>query len=146
MAVTLWASSGALFTLFPYTFCSLLLVVFPPVPGRKSTLALRLSSIVLDGCRIHQFEKVEQFYVTSPDNNASWLAFEEMLDNAEKFYQELELPYQVSTFAPHHTPQCHLVDKSAQYSTYFSCNVLHQPAVQDLIVMRCPTGGQHCQR
>ena len=45
--------------------------------------------------RIHQFEKVEQFYVTSPFDNASWEAFEEMLANAEDFYQALGLPYQV---------------------------------------------------
>ena len=52
------------------------------------------------GCclsRIHQFEKVEQFFVTSPDNDASWAALEEMLTNAEDFYQALGLPYQVST-------------------------------------------------
>ena len=53
-----------------------------------------------DGCRhaasrIHQFEKVEQFFVTSPDNDASWAALEEMLTNAEDFYQALGLPYQV---------------------------------------------------
>ncbi|BDA47415.1 Serine-tRNA ligase, cytoplasmic [Coccomyxa sp. Obi] len=45
--------------------------------------------------RIHQFEKVEQFFVTSPDNDASWAALEEMLTNAEDFYQALEVPYQV---------------------------------------------------
>jgi hypothetical protein len=55
-------------------------------------------------CRIHQFEKVEQFYVTSPDNNASWVAFEEMLTNAEEFYQTLELPYQVSYLLDHMIP------------------------------------------
>ena len=46
-------------------------------------------------CRTHQFEKVEQFYVTSPHDDASWEAFEEMLGNAESFYQKLQLPYQV---------------------------------------------------
>lgn len=46
--------------------------------------------------RIHQFEKVEQFFVTSPDNDASWAALEEMLTNAEDFYQALGLAYQVS--------------------------------------------------
>lgn len=44
---------------------------------------------------MHQFEKVEQFYVTAPSNNASWEAFEEMIANAEEFYQNLGLPYQV---------------------------------------------------
>eukprot|EP00891_Asterochloris_glomerata_P009648 jgi/Astpho2/9648/e_gw1.00146.54.1_t len=45
--------------------------------------------------RIHQFEKVEQFFVTSPHNNASWAALEEMLGNAEDFYTKLGLHYQV---------------------------------------------------
>ena len=44
--------------------------------------------------RVHQFEKVEQFTVTSPHNNASWKALDEMLGNAEAFYQHLGLPYQ----------------------------------------------------
>ena len=46
--------------------------------------------------RVHQFEKVEQFTVTSPNNNASWQALDEMLTNAEDFYQHLGLPYQAS--------------------------------------------------
>ena len=37
--------------------------------------------------RIHQFEKVEQFVVTSPHDNASWAALDEMVANAEAFYQ-----------------------------------------------------------
>lgn len=37
--------------------------------------------------RVHQFEKVEQFVVTSPDDNASWEMLDEMLGNAEAFYQ-----------------------------------------------------------
>ena len=37
--------------------------------------------------RIHQFEKVEQFLVTSPHDNASWEALDEMVANAEEFYQ-----------------------------------------------------------
>ncbi|KAK9805154.1 hypothetical protein WJX72_002468 [[Myrmecia] bisecta] len=45
--------------------------------------------------RIHQFEKVEQFFVTSPYKNKSWEALEEMLTNAEDFYSALGLPYQV---------------------------------------------------
>ncbi|KAK9828382.1 hypothetical protein WJX81_002118 [Elliptochloris bilobata] len=45
--------------------------------------------------RVHQFEKVEQFFVTSPHGHASWEALEEMLTNAEGFYQALGLPYQV---------------------------------------------------
>lgn len=45
--------------------------------------------------RIHQFEKVEQFCITSPDGNASWEMMEEMLNNSEEFYQSLGLPYHV---------------------------------------------------
>ena len=37
--------------------------------------------------RVHQFEKIEQFTVTSPDNNASWEMLEEMIGNSEAFYQ-----------------------------------------------------------
>lgn len=44
---------------------------------------------------VHQFEKVEQFVICSPHDNASWEAFEEMLANAEDFYQALKIPYQV---------------------------------------------------
>ena len=54
-------------------------------------------------CRIHQFEKVEQFFVTSCNNNASWEAFEEMLSNAEDFYTSLGLHYQVCTLLVPHT-------------------------------------------
>ena len=60
---------------------------------------LNLSNIWMERiellCRIHQFEKVEQFFVTSCHNNASWEAFEEMLTNAEDFYTSLGLHYQV---------------------------------------------------
>jgi seryl-tRNA synthetase len=45
--------------------------------------------------RVHQFEKVEQFVVASPDGDASWRVFEEMLANAEAFYQGLGLAYRV---------------------------------------------------
>lgn len=38
-------------------------------------------------CRIHQFEKIEQFVICSPEGNASWEIMEEMLGNAEAFYQ-----------------------------------------------------------
>ncbi|OEL27308.1 Serine--tRNA ligase, partial [Dichanthelium oligosanthes] len=45
--------------------------------------------------RVHQFEKIEQFCVTSPNGNDSWETHEEMLKNSEDFYQEIGLPYQV---------------------------------------------------
>lgn len=45
--------------------------------------------------RVHQFEKIEQFCITSPNGNDSWEMHEEMLKNSEEFYQQLGLPYQV---------------------------------------------------
>eukprot|EP00741_Cyanophora_paradoxa_P012421 tig00020610_g12000.t1 len=43
--------------------------------------------------RIHQFEKLEQFAITSPEK--SWEMHEEMIKNAEDFYQSLGIPYRV---------------------------------------------------
>lgn len=43
--------------------------------------------------RVHQFEKVEQFIFSKPEN--SWKLHKELLENAEKVLQELELPYRV---------------------------------------------------
>jgi seryl-tRNA synthetase len=37
--------------------------------------------------RIHQFEKVEQFAVCSPEGESSWQMMDEMLESAEAFYQ-----------------------------------------------------------
>jgi len=45
--------------------------------------------------RIHQFEKIEQFAITAPDE--SWEMHEEMIKTAEEFYQSLGLPYQIVT-------------------------------------------------
>ena len=45
--------------------------------------------------RVHQFEKVEQFVVTSPRDNASWAALDAMVATAEAFYQALGIPYRV---------------------------------------------------
>jgi len=45
--------------------------------------------------RVHQFEKVEQFVLTSPHDNTSWEMMTEMIDNAERFCQALEIPYRV---------------------------------------------------
>lgn len=44
---------------------------------------------------MHQFEKVEQFVVCSPDNKESWQLMEEMLMNSEDFFQSLGIPYWV---------------------------------------------------
>ena len=43
--------------------------------------------------RIHQFEKVEQFCITTPEK--SWEMHEEMIGLAEDFYKSLNLPYRV---------------------------------------------------
>ncbi|KQK03614.1 serine--tRNA ligase [Brachypodium distachyon] len=45
--------------------------------------------------RVHQFEKIEQFCVTSPNDNNSWELHEEMIKNSEDFYKEIGLPYQL---------------------------------------------------
>ncbi|EXC15377.1 Serine--tRNA ligase [Morus notabilis] len=45
--------------------------------------------------RVHQFEKVEQFCLTSPNGNDSWDMHEEMIKNSEDFYKMLKIPYQV---------------------------------------------------
>lgn len=45
--------------------------------------------------RVHQFEKVEQFCLTSPHDNKSWEMFDEMIANAEEFYQDLGIPYRI---------------------------------------------------
>ncbi|KAL9656281.1 hypothetical protein ABK040_007894 [Willaertia magna] len=45
--------------------------------------------------RVHQFEKIEQFVVTSPKDNKSWEMFESMIAASEEFYQSLNLPYRV---------------------------------------------------
>lgn len=39
--------------------------------------------------RVHQFEKVEQFCLTSPNGNDSWEMHEEMIKNSEDFYKEV---------------------------------------------------------
>ncbi|CAH0550668.1 unnamed protein product [Brassicogethes aeneus] len=45
--------------------------------------------------RVHQFEKVEQFCLTSPFENKSWEMMDEMISNAEEFYKQLGIPYRV---------------------------------------------------
>ena len=45
--------------------------------------------------RVHQFEKIEQFCLTSPFGDESWKVMDEMIKNSEDFYQSLEIPYQV---------------------------------------------------
>ena len=43
--------------------------------------------------RVHQFEKVEQFVFSRPEE--SWNEHEKMLANVEEFYQKMGLPYRV---------------------------------------------------
>jgi len=45
--------------------------------------------------RVHQFQKVEQFMLTSPHDGASWEALDHMIGNAEALCQALGLSYQV---------------------------------------------------
>ena len=43
--------------------------------------------------RVHQFDKIEQFVFTRPED--SWMEHERMLGIAEEFYQKLEIPYRI---------------------------------------------------
>lgn len=43
--------------------------------------------------RVHQFEKVEQFVFTRPEE--SWKEHENMMTVAEEFYQKMEIPYRI---------------------------------------------------
>merc|ERR1711974_378540 len=45
--------------------------------------------------RVHQFEKIEQFMITSPHDNSSWEAMDHMINNAEDFYKALGIPYRI---------------------------------------------------
>lgn len=45
--------------------------------------------------RVHQFEKVEQFCLTSPFDNKSWETMDEMISNAEEFCKSLGIPYRI---------------------------------------------------
>jgi seryl-tRNA synthetase len=43
--------------------------------------------------RVHQFDKIEQFVFTKPEN--SWNEHEKMITITEEFYQKLEIPFKV---------------------------------------------------
>ncbi len=43
--------------------------------------------------RVHQFDKVEQFVFSRPED--SWKEHEKLLANVEEFYQKIEVPYRV---------------------------------------------------
>lgn len=45
--------------------------------------------------RVHQFEKVEQFVLTSPLDDQSWTMFDEMINNSREFYDGLGIAYRI---------------------------------------------------
>ena len=45
--------------------------------------------------RVHQFEKIEQFCITTNENNESWKLMEEMIKTSEEFYQSLGIEYRI---------------------------------------------------
>ncbi|KAL0489759.1 seryl-tRNA synthetase [Acrasis kona] len=45
--------------------------------------------------RVHQFEKIEQFVVTSPFGNESWHEMDLMINCSEEFYKSLDLPFRI---------------------------------------------------
>lgn len=45
--------------------------------------------------RVHQFEKLEQFCITTPE--ASTTMLKEMVSTCEEFYRSLELPYRIGS-------------------------------------------------
>ena len=45
--------------------------------------------------RVHQFEKIEQFVITSPENNESWDMQKQMIETSADFYKSLGIPYRV---------------------------------------------------
>jgi len=47
--------------------------------------------------RVHQFEKVEQYVFCKPEN--SWEIHNELIQNAEELYKQLELPYRIVNIA-----------------------------------------------
>ncbi len=44
--------------------------------------------------RVHQFNKIEQFIFCKPED--SWKLHEELIENAEKLFQKLKLPYRIT--------------------------------------------------
>ncbi len=47
--------------------------------------------------RVHQFEKVEQYVFCKPKN--SWEIHDELIQNAEEIYKQLEIPYRIVNIA-----------------------------------------------
>ena len=45
--------------------------------------------------RVHQFEKIEQFCITGPNENDSWKMLDEMMQNSKDFYQAVMSTFKV---------------------------------------------------
>merc|ERR1719474_823052 len=45
--------------------------------------------------RVHQFEKIEQFVITSPHDDESWKTMDGMINNAEKLCKALGISYRI---------------------------------------------------
>ena len=76
--------------------------------------------------RVHQFEKVEQFCITSPNDDESWKMFDEMIKNSEEFYQQV-LVLTISLFVPDVLVEAHI-----DYA-----DVLRTPCLCPLILSCC---------
>ncbi|CAF4654640.1 unnamed protein product, partial [Rotaria sp. Silwood2] len=66
--------------------------------GISSCFRQEAGSCDLDTCgifRVYQFEKIEQFCISSRHGNQSWQVFEEMIGNAEEFNKLLGIPYRI---------------------------------------------------
>ena len=46
--------------------------------------------------RVHQFEKIEQFCITSPNENESWKMLDEMMQNSKDFYKAVMSIFKVT--------------------------------------------------
>lgn len=45
--------------------------------------------------RVHQFDKIEQFVVTTNKDDKSWAMMDNMINSSEEFYKSLGIPYRV---------------------------------------------------
>ena len=80
--------------------------------------------------------------MTSPDNDASWAALEEMLTNAEDFYQALEVPYQV--IRSRMCPVGRMSNAPHKKTTYWP--EMQLQSCYSGSIFPISTGGEHCQR
>lgn len=78
--------------------------------------------------------------MTSPFENASWAALEEMLANAEEFYQALGLPYQASSPRSSSFFACTklLFCPPLFFARSLSAISLHECALAQFIRLYCP--------